>query len=73
MNNDPQKLAQHTLVEERSVDSYLLQGWRWNEGRYHVLKSVKELADSLNNVRCLYASCSCTPLRETVIADLPCL
>lgn len=52
LNNDPQKLAQHTLVDERTVDSYLLDGWRWNEGRYSVQKGVKELAEGLANVRC---------------------
>ena len=51
LNNEPQKLAQHTLVDERTVDSYLLDGWAWNEGRYSVQKSVKELAEGLNNVR----------------------
>ncbi|KAI5119923.1 hypothetical protein M0805_000888 [Coniferiporia weirii] len=48
LNNDPKKLSQHTLVEERTVDSYLLEGWKWNEGRYNVQKSVKELVDTLN-------------------------
>lgn len=50
LNNDPQKLSQHTLVEERSVDDYLLQGWKWNEGRYNIQKSLKELVDLLNKV-----------------------
>ncbi|KAH8120634.1 ATPase, V1 complex, subunit C [Phellopilus nigrolimitatus] len=48
LNNDPQKLAQHTLVDERTVDSYLLEGWKWNEGQYNVQKSVKEVVDVLN-------------------------
>lgn len=55
LNNDPQKLAQHTLVDEERVDNYLLDGWKWNGGHYSVQKSVKELADTLGNVCQMYA------------------
>ncbi|KLO20411.1 ATPase, V1 complex, subunit C [Schizopora paradoxa] len=48
LNNDPQKLGQHTLIEERSVDSYLLGGWRWNEGRYNVQKGLQDIVGTLN-------------------------
>ncbi|EJD04380.1 ATPase, V1 complex, subunit C [Fomitiporia mediterranea MF3/22] len=48
LNNDPQKLSQHTLVDERPVESYILQDWRWNEGRYSAQKSAKEIADTLS-------------------------
>ncbi|KAL5518584.1 VMA5 [Sanghuangporus vaninii] len=48
LNNDPQKLSQHTLVDERPVESYILEEWKWNEGRYNVQKSSKEIADVLN-------------------------
>ncbi|PAV21816.1 ATPase V1 complex subunit C [Pyrrhoderma noxium] len=48
LNNDPQKLGQHTLVEERTVDDYLLRNWKWNEGRYSIEKGLKELVDTLN-------------------------
>ena len=51
VNNDPQKLAQHILVNEQPVDSYLLDGWRWNEGRYNVQKSLQEVVSTLNKVR----------------------
>lgn len=47
LNNDPAKLAQHILVEERPVDEYLLNGWSWNEGRYVLHKSLKEIVDTL--------------------------
>jgi len=47
LNNDPSKLAQHILVEERPVDEYLLNDWSWNEGRYVLHKSLKEIADTL--------------------------
>ncbi|GLB36374.1 putative subunit of the peripheral V1 complex of vacuolar ATPase [Lyophyllum shimeji] len=48
LNNDPAKLAMHVLVDERSVDDYLLRGWKWNEGRYGVHKDLREIVDSLN-------------------------
>ena len=51
VNNDPQKLAQHIFVNEQSVDSYLFQGWRWNEGRYNSQRSLQELVSTLNKVR----------------------
>lgn len=47
LNNDPAKLAQHILVEERPVDEYLLNCWSWNEGRYVLHKSLKEIVDTL--------------------------
>jgi len=48
LNNDPAKLEQHVLVDEKSVDSYLLNGWKWKEGRYDVQKSLRDLVDVLN-------------------------
>ncbi|EEB86593.1 hypothetical protein MPER_16396, partial [Moniliophthora perniciosa FA553] len=48
LNNDPSKLSQHILVNERSVDDYVLRNWKWNEGRYGVQKSLKEMVDTLN-------------------------
>lgn len=50
LNNEPQKLRQHILIEERPIESYLLENWRWNEGRYNVQRSVKELVDTLSKV-----------------------
>jgi len=47
LNNDPSKLAQHILVEEHPVDEYLLNDWSWNEGRYVLHKSLKEIVDTL--------------------------
>ncbi|KAJ3479173.1 hypothetical protein NLI96_g9247 [Meripilus lineatus] len=47
LNNEPSKLIQHILVNERTVDDYLLQGWRWNESRYGVQRSLREMLDVL--------------------------
>ncbi|KAG7099457.1 hypothetical protein E1B28_001308 [Marasmius oreades] len=48
LNNDPTKLSQHILVNEMSVDDYLLGNLNWNEGRYGVQKSLRDLVDTLN-------------------------
>ncbi|KAI0757223.1 ATPase V1 complex subunit C [Daedaleopsis nitida] len=48
LNNDPSKLSQHVLVNEQPVDTYLLRGWLWNEGRYGVQRSLREMVDVLN-------------------------
>jgi V-type H+-transporting ATPase subunit C len=48
LNNDPAKLSQHILVDEKSVDSYLLNGWKWKEGRYDIQRSLRDLVDILN-------------------------
>ncbi|OSD06004.1 ATPase V1 complex subunit C [Trametes coccinea BRFM310] len=48
LNNDPRKLAQHVLVNEQHVDAYLLKSWSWNEGRYGVQRSLREMVDVLN-------------------------
>ncbi|KAF8585545.1 ATPase V1 complex subunit C [Ramaria rubella] len=48
LNNDPAKMTQHILVNDRDVDEYLLGGWRWNEGRYAVHRPLRELVDTLN-------------------------
>ncbi|KIK46294.1 hypothetical protein CY34DRAFT_775045 [Suillus luteus UH-Slu-Lm8-n1] len=48
LNNDPTKLAQHVLVNEGSVDDYILRGWKWNDSRYGVQRSLREMVDVLN-------------------------
>jgi V-type H+-transporting ATPase subunit C len=48
LNNDPSKLAQHILVNEASVDDYLLNGWMWNEGRYGVQRGLRDMVDILS-------------------------
>ncbi|KAF9535577.1 ATPase V1 complex subunit C [Crepidotus variabilis] len=48
LNNDPSKLAQHILIDEASVDSYLLNGWKWKAGRYNIQTGLRELVDNLN-------------------------
>ncbi|TDL28740.1 ATPase, V1 complex, subunit C [Rickenella mellea] len=47
LNNDPQKLSQHVLINERSVDSYVIGDWKWNEGRYNVQKGLQDLVNTL--------------------------
>jgi V-type H+-transporting ATPase subunit C len=51
LNGDTEKLGQHTLVNEKSVDDYLLDGWKWNEGRYGTQRSLREMVDILTKVR----------------------
>ncbi|KXN84787.1 V-type proton ATPase subunit C 1-B [Leucoagaricus sp. SymC.cos] len=48
LNNDLSKLSHHTLVEERGIDDYLFNDWRWNESRYSIQKSLRDLVDTLN-------------------------
>ncbi|VDB84504.1 unnamed protein product [Peniophora sp. CBMAI 1063] len=48
LNNDPSKLAQHVLVDERPVDDYLANDWRWNEGRYGTQRSLRDMTDILS-------------------------
>lgn len=50
LNNDPAKLSQHILVDERTVDDYVLKEWRWNEGRYGVQRGLREMVEVLNKV-----------------------
>ncbi|PPR01180.1 hypothetical protein CVT24_006056 [Panaeolus cyanescens] len=49
LNNDPSKLAQHILIDEKSVDAYVLGGWKWKDVRYDTQKSLKELVALLNS------------------------
>ncbi|KAF8273765.1 ATPase V1 complex subunit C [Lactarius quietus] len=51
LNNDPSKLAQHILVNEKSVDGYLLNDWQWNEGRYGTQRGLKDMTDILVKAR----------------------
>ena len=50
LNNDATKLAQHTRVDERTTDEYLLGGWKWNTGKYPVNRSLRDLVDTLVKV-----------------------
>ncbi|CAK5280131.1 unnamed protein product [Mycena citricolor] len=47
LNNDPSKLKQHVLVNEQTVDNYITQDWKWNEGRYGVQRGLREIVESL--------------------------
>lgn len=51
LNNDPSKLEQHVLVDERPVDEYVTHDWRWNEGRYGTQRSLRDMTDILSKVR----------------------
>jgi len=48
LNNDPTKLTQHILVDEKPVDEYVLDGWKWNEGRYGTSRGLRDMVDVLN-------------------------
>ncbi|KAJ6574868.1 hypothetical protein B0H19DRAFT_1126097 [Mycena capillaripes] len=48
LNNDPSKLNQHILVNEQTVDDYVMKDWKWNEGRYGVQKGLREIVEALN-------------------------
>jgi V-type H+-transporting ATPase subunit C len=50
LNNDPSKLAQHIQVNEATVDEYILNGWKWNEGRYGVQRGLRDMVDILTKV-----------------------
>ncbi|GAB1523898.1 Vacuolar ATP synthase subunit C [Rhizoctonia solani] len=47
LNNDPSRLAQHTLVEEKTCDDYLLKNWKWNSGKYNTERSLRDTVDAL--------------------------
>ncbi|KAJ6604417.1 hypothetical protein DFH09DRAFT_1122625 [Mycena vulgaris] len=47
LNNDPSKLNQHILVNEQTVDEYIMKDWKWNEGRYGVQRGLREIVDAL--------------------------
>ncbi|KAJ7783529.1 hypothetical protein DFH07DRAFT_908232 [Mycena maculata] len=47
LNNDPSKLNQHILVNEQTVDEYIMKDWKWNEGRYGVQRGLRDIVDAL--------------------------
>lgn len=50
LNNDATRLAQHTLVDERSTDDYLLRGWSWNSSKYATQRGLRDIVDTLVKV-----------------------
>ncbi|EST08592.1 ATPase, V1 complex, subunit C [Kalmanozyma brasiliensis GHG001] len=46
LNNDESALAQHVLVNEQSLDDYML-GWAWNTGKYRADRSLRETVEML--------------------------
>lgn len=50
LSNDPTRLLQHTRVDERTIDEYLLGGWKWNTGKYPINRGLRELVDGLVKV-----------------------
>lgn len=70
LNNDPTKLEQHILVDEEGVDAYLMNGWKWKEGRYDIQKSLRDLVDSLNQVCAHHRSCICARLNVSNLQEM---
>jgi V-type H+-transporting ATPase subunit C len=64
LNNDPSKLAQHILINDKPVDDYLLNDWHWNEGRYGTQRGLKDMTDVLVKVR-FQTSSLCAPRHPT--------
>lgn len=48
LNNDPARLEQHILVDEKSCDDYILKGWKWNAGKYGVNRSLRDIIEAIN-------------------------
>ncbi|SPC66370.1 probable VMA5 - H+-ATPase V1 domain 42 KD subunit, vacuolar [Ustilago sp. UG-2017b] len=46
LNNDQAALAQHVLVNEQSLDDYML-GWAWNTGKYRADRALRETVEML--------------------------
>lgn len=46
LNNDEAALAQHVLVNEQSLDDYMLS-WAWNTGKYRADRSLRDTVESL--------------------------
>lgn len=36
------------LVDEQTIDDYLFKNWRWNESRYNIQKSLRDIVDTLS-------------------------
>jgi len=51
LNNDPSKLAQHILINDKAVDDYLLKDWHWNDGRYGTQRGLRDMTDVLVKAR----------------------
>ncbi|KAI0271528.1 hypothetical protein BC834DRAFT_818069 [Gloeopeniophorella convolvens] len=47
LNNDPSKLNQHIIINDKSVDDYLLKDWHWNEERYGSQRGLRDMTDVL--------------------------
>lgn len=46
LNNDEAALSQHVLVNEQSLDDYML-GWSWNTGKYRADRGLRETVEAL--------------------------
>ena len=46
LNNDEAALAQHVLVNEQSLDDYML-AWAWNTGKYRADRALRETVELL--------------------------
>jgi len=50
LNNDSQRLAQHTVVDDQTPEVYLLTDWKWNAGKYTTNRKLREIIDALSKV-----------------------
>jgi V-type H+-transporting ATPase subunit C len=64
LNNDPQRLAQHTIVDDQTPEGYLLKGWKWNSGKYITNRKLREILDALAKVCCGISKRSSSNLTE---------
>lgn len=46
VNDDAAALEEHLVVEEQSVDDYVMH-WRWNSGKYRADKPLNEILEIL--------------------------
>lgn len=49
LNDDENALAQHCLVNERSIDDYMMD-WAWSTSKYRTDRSIKDVVEALNKV-----------------------
>ncbi|PWN53907.1 putative VMA5-H+-ATPase V1 domain 42 kd subunit, vacuolar [Violaceomyces palustris] len=47
LNNDEKALAQHVLINEQTIDDYML-GWTWNAGKYRTDRGLREIVEVLS-------------------------
>lgn len=48
LNDDRSQLDQHLLVQEQSIDDYILGGWSWNGAKYRVEQDLSDVVATLD-------------------------